>query len=349
MLGLDPWEVRPYGWQTRLNLGAGNVVKPDWTNHDRRRHRPEIDVVHDLDVLPWPWPDNAFRRIYAWAVLEHLHLTLLESLNEAWRILQPGGVIQVKVPKAGYYTAYRDPTHIWRGWDPGVWEFFDPSTTDGKNYGFYGERKWKIMESGYTDKRQAAIWARLQKQVSGAQMEEMTKKLEGVPAPEAKRVVWINGREGAGQGTLCRYLQALDPNLVIIDEDMVRHQAGEPTRETQDAEAAQRNGDDLPASERPAPMQGDIMGECARLAQALGAQGHRVVVDMVVSTVAQREQISEMIQPFWICVKHDKGQAHGARFEKMDGADLVVDADSLDERQVAAYVSRNLYALAMLP
>ena len=34
-----------------LNLGAGNRIVKGATNHDRYRHREEIDIAHDLNVV----------------------------------------------------------------------------------------------------------------------------------------------------------------------------------------------------------------------------------------------------------------------------------------------------------
>jgi SAM-dependent methyltransferase len=127
-----------------LNLGAGNNIKGNSVNHDLTRHRPEITAVWDLNKLPWPWPDNSFGRIVAVSVLEHLRLNLVESLDECWRILRPGGEIYMKVPHWQSETAHQDPTHYWyfslRSFDQ-----FDPDTKRGKEYAFYTARKWRLL------------------------------------------------------------------------------------------------------------------------------------------------------------------------------------------------------------
>jgi len=346
-LGLDPWLARPYGWWYRLNLGAGNDVKPAWINHDRRAHRPEIDVQHDLDVLPWPWPDNTFHRVYAWAVLEHLHLTLMESLDEIWRVLQPGGVVHVKVPRAGYYKAYRDPTHIWRGWDPGVWTFFDPHMSNGKEHLYYTERKWKLLESGYTDKAKVALWARLQKRVSKEQMEAMVNGLDVVAEP--KRVIWVNGRAGAGKSTLCRYLQAYCPSLVFIDDHTLWHDVFRYVYHQASGKKTAEPGVNLFADEQPGSMHRDFAIECAMLAKAFAGQGHRVVVDMIASPAERRAHIEQIIKPYWVYVQRDKGEVRTPVFDRMKAADLVIDADKLDKRQAAAFAIMTLWGEGMLP
>jgi SAM-dependent methyltransferase len=127
-----------------LNLGAGNVILPGAVNHDIRQHRPEIDVVHDLNVLPWPWEDESFDFISAQAVLEHLHITLVESMNECWRVLRPGGQIGLRIPWWNSDVSHRDPTHRWF-FSLETLDIFDPTTEYGEQYRFYTDRKWRFI------------------------------------------------------------------------------------------------------------------------------------------------------------------------------------------------------------
>lgn len=142
--------------KTVLNLGAGNKIIEGAVNHDLVKHRPEIAVTWDLDKLPWPWPDNSFDLVVARSVFEHLRLTLIESLDECWRVLQPGGQIFLKLPHWQSDVSHWDPTHRWffsvRSFDQ-----FDPDTERGKAYGFYTERKWKILKPAELNKAQSSI------------------------------------------------------------------------------------------------------------------------------------------------------------------------------------------------
>lgn len=137
-----------------LNLGAGNAPVGDAVNHDRVRHRHEIDVEWDLNKLPWPWPDDRFDHIIAKAVLEHLDCDLVASLGECWRILRPGGSIFLKLPLQ-CHESYDDPTHRWF-YTLHSLDQFDPETRRGKTYNYYalpkrGEpaRLWKILSVEY--------------------------------------------------------------------------------------------------------------------------------------------------------------------------------------------------------
>jgi len=140
----------------RLNLGAGNDILPNAVNHDVLKHRPEIDVVHNLNVRPWPWADSTFEIIVAKSVFEHLEITLIEAMDECWRILKPGGVIYVKVPYWQGEQAWMDPQHRWR-WAPHVFDWFDASTRYGQEYGYYTARKWQIVKPAELNKAQSSI------------------------------------------------------------------------------------------------------------------------------------------------------------------------------------------------
>ena len=347
-LGIDPWEVRPGNWQQRLNLGAGDRVWPTWTNHDRERHSERIDVAWDLNETPWAaFPPNHFSRVDAWAVLEHIRPTLLESMNEIWRVLRPGGKVHIKVPRWNYYKAYRDPTHIWRGWDLGVFTFFDARMTHGRTHSYYTPYKWELLDCGYTDKKHVAIWARLRKVCSLAQWEEI---MNGVAeAAVQKQVIWINGRAGAGKSTLCRYLQSLYPTLVIVDDHTLWKDVFRYVYLKTSGEQTATLGADLFKDERPESMHRDFAVECALVAKSLARQGHRVIVDMIASPQARRDRIEQIIKPYWVYVKREAGEVRKPQFDKMKKYDLLVDNDKLDKHQMAAYVAKKLCEGGMLP
>ena len=126
-----------------LNLGAGNHILSKAVNHDRCKHRPEIDVAHDLNIIPWPWPDASFELIAASSVFEHLQIDLMQALDECWRILQPEGQLRVKLPFWKHDNAYADPTHRWQ-YSPRSLNVFVPETKLGAELSFYTERKWRF-------------------------------------------------------------------------------------------------------------------------------------------------------------------------------------------------------------
>jgi ubiquinone/menaquinone biosynthesis C-methylase UbiE len=143
-----------------LNLGAGNHIHDKAINHDRLKHRPEIDVVHDLNVLPWPWKDNSFAQVCASSVFEHLDIDLLTTLNEVWRILRPGGTLRVKVPHWQHDNAYADPTHR-RPYSLRSFDAVVPTTKLGQEDMFYTPRKWEYLKPPKLNEQKSSVIATL--------------------------------------------------------------------------------------------------------------------------------------------------------------------------------------------
>lgn len=109
-----------------LHLGAGQKPEPGRVNVDRV-DMPGIDVVHDLDVHPWPWADGEVEEIHALHVYEHVE-DPLGFIAECWRVLALGGLLHVEVPHYQSRNAFTDPTHrryctedTFRYWVPGTW------------------------------------------------------------------------------------------------------------------------------------------------------------------------------------------------------------------------------------
>lgn len=80
----------------KLNLGCGEDKKQGYVNIDWQESvRP--DIVHDLNKVPYPFPDNEFDHVEAFHVLEHLDKPF-NIMREMHRILKPGGSLYVRVP-----------------------------------------------------------------------------------------------------------------------------------------------------------------------------------------------------------------------------------------------------------
>lgn len=104
-----------------LNLGCSDDHKIGYINVDIG---PPADQIVDLST-PWPWETSSVNYIYAKDVLEHIEGPGLSGqkgkiwgMNEAHRVLKPGGTIEFLVPLVslsdGHINpgAFADPTHV---------------------------------------------------------------------------------------------------------------------------------------------------------------------------------------------------------------------------------------------
>jgi len=89
-------------WHNLTTLDIDPGVKPD--------------VVHDLDVLPYPFEDNSFDEIHAYECLEHCGRQgdwkyFFAQWYEFWRMLKPDGIFCATVPMWDSPWAWGDPGH----------------------------------------------------------------------------------------------------------------------------------------------------------------------------------------------------------------------------------------------
>jgi predicted SAM-dependent methyltransferase len=126
-----------------IEIGGGTLAPPGWTN---------LDPVHGTDGWkrraqdgPWPAADGSVDEILASHVMEHIPAAepRIFVMNEAHRVLRPGGVFTVRVPNAAQgWHAYADPTHV-SFWVLESFHYFDGLKAAHADYGI---RPWTTLE-----------------------------------------------------------------------------------------------------------------------------------------------------------------------------------------------------------
>jgi len=96
-------------WSRVLEVGCGPDKSPGSVGLDRLA-LPGVDVVHDVDRIPWPIADDAFDEVRCLHVIEHVD-DICGVMDELHRITRPGGRVQIVVPYFARYSAFKDPTH----------------------------------------------------------------------------------------------------------------------------------------------------------------------------------------------------------------------------------------------
>lgn len=93
----------------KLNLGCGEKRLVGFVGVDKLK-TSAVDIVHDLNVFPYPFKDGVATEIIMDNVLEHLDDIIL-AVEELHRIAAPGALIKINVPYFKSNSAFTDPTH----------------------------------------------------------------------------------------------------------------------------------------------------------------------------------------------------------------------------------------------
>lgn len=98
----------------KLNPGCGDTQPKGWVNVNKYANFSP-DLVHDLEIIPWPFEESSYDEVNLIHVLEHLGHdsdTFVAIMQELYRIAKAGAKIQVNVPHPRHDDFLNDPTHI---------------------------------------------------------------------------------------------------------------------------------------------------------------------------------------------------------------------------------------------
>jgi SAM-dependent methyltransferase len=116
-----------------LDLGCGNKKREGAVGIDFNS-RTAADVIHNLNVFPYPLEDSSFDEIYLDNTLEHLD-DVICVMEEVHRICKPGGLVKVIVPYFRSIWACIDPTHK-HFFTVDSFAYFDPDNLDCARYSY---------------------------------------------------------------------------------------------------------------------------------------------------------------------------------------------------------------------
>lgn len=132
----------------KLDIACGSLKMEGFIGVDIKPGR-FVDIVGDLEDVPYSIPSNCASFIIVSHYVEHVKPWLMiDLMNEWWRLLKVGGQMMIATPYAGSPSFYQDPTHI-KGWNEATPEYFDPFAPMSKDnlYKVYKPMPWKILKN----------------------------------------------------------------------------------------------------------------------------------------------------------------------------------------------------------
>lgn len=103
-----------------------------------------VDVVHDMNLFPYPFRDNSIEEVLLINILEHLPNTI-RIIEVIWRICKNGAMVKITVPYYNSRGAYRDPTHVTFFKEQTFDYFTEDGVTEISAYNYYSRARFKII------------------------------------------------------------------------------------------------------------------------------------------------------------------------------------------------------------
>jgi SAM-dependent methyltransferase len=148
----------------QLDVGCSSHKQEGWVGMDRRKCEG-VDIVHDLEVIPYPLPDHVCTQILCSHVMEHLNPKLhVDIMDEFWRIMKPGGMLWLSMPYPNSRGHWQDPTHI-KPWNEVTPTYFDPTQP---MFQVYQPRPWQIVSNQWQSSGNIEIRMKAIKEVPSA-------------------------------------------------------------------------------------------------------------------------------------------------------------------------------------
>ena len=92
----------------RIDIGCGQNKQPGYIGIDVAG---DADIIHDLDVYPWPFEDNSIDVVFCSHYLEHSK-EITKFMDECYRIMKPEAQMTIISPYYSSVRAMQDPFHI---------------------------------------------------------------------------------------------------------------------------------------------------------------------------------------------------------------------------------------------
>ena len=132
-----------------LDIGCGANKQDGFVGIDIRPIEG-VNIVHDLEVFPYPLPDECVVVAVCSHVVEHINPhkgVFMRFMDEIWRIMKPECEFAIITPYAGSIGYFQDPTHV-NPCNENTWRYFDPEDSS-MLWHIYKPKPWSIKLNAY--------------------------------------------------------------------------------------------------------------------------------------------------------------------------------------------------------
>jgi|SRR5215813_11101723 len=127
----------------KLYFGCGNHRVEGFIGVDRIK-TDQVDIVHDMNLYPYPFADSTVDEVLLINILEHFPDTV-KVMEEMWRICRNGAIVRIVVPYYNSPGACQDPTHK-SFFTENTFDYFtEAGTTPLSQYNYYSSARFKIL------------------------------------------------------------------------------------------------------------------------------------------------------------------------------------------------------------
>lgn len=128
-----------------LDVGCGFNCQKGFVGMDKREIKG-VQIVHDIEVFPWPLDNDSCSVIAMSHLIEHIKpWKQIEVMNEAWRILEVNGHLMISTPYGMSFRYNQDPTHC-SSWVEATPQYFQKGTP---LYEVYRPKPWEVKKLFY--------------------------------------------------------------------------------------------------------------------------------------------------------------------------------------------------------
>lgn len=140
----------------RLDIGSGANVQEGFIGMDVRP-LPGVDIVHDVNIHPWPLPSECVLLAVCSHLVEHIPPAAIRPdgstwfpfvafMDELWRVCKVGAEVAISLPHGSSQGFLQDPTHC-NPCNERTWAYFDP---DQILWTIYKPKPWRIKHLNWS-------------------------------------------------------------------------------------------------------------------------------------------------------------------------------------------------------